>query len=118
MAGIEAANQCVHARNPPNATIEGLQSFLPCKLLIQAMETTRVSTNGQIVIPTAVREALQWWAGKELVVLQTEDGVLLKAASAAPRRLPTEEQIRAIVAEKGAGRFSRSVGSGEVTQPG
>jgi AbrB family looped-hinge helix DNA binding protein len=88
------------------------------------METTRVSTKGQIVIPKQVRKALHWGAGKELVVVQTEDGVLLKAASGGPtvaveaayaslrsaarNQPPTEEQMRAAVREKAAQRFKRS----------
>jgi len=88
------------------------------------METTRVSTKGQIVIPKQLRKALRWGAGKELVVVQTEDGVLLKPAtaaaavgvdaayaslrSAAQGRPPTDEQMRAAAREKAAERFKRT----------
>lgn len=90
------------------------------------METTRVSTKGQIVIPKQLRKALRWNAGKELLVVQTEDGVLLKPASsatsvavddayaclrkAAHSRPPTDEQMRAAVRDKAAGRFRRAAG--------
>jgi len=91
---------------PSGPTILALRS----NLLIRAMPTTRVSSNGQIVIPAPVRQALQWGDGTELVVVQIKDGVLLKAASSAPRRLPTEEQIRAVVAGRVAEPSRRSAG--------
>lgn len=41
------------------------------------METTKLSSKGQVIIPKAVREAHKWRAGQEFVVVDTEDGVLL-----------------------------------------
>jgi AbrB family looped-hinge helix DNA binding protein len=41
------------------------------------METTRLSSKGQVIIPKAVRTARHWEAGQELLVIDTEDGVLL-----------------------------------------
>jgi len=43
--------------------------------------TTVVSTKGQVVLPKAIRESKGWVAGKALVVEETREGVLLKAAS-------------------------------------
>ncbi|MEJ2443604.1 MAG: AbrB/MazE/SpoVT family DNA-binding domain-containing protein [Exilibacterium sp.] len=45
------------------------------------METTKLSTKGQVIIPKVVRLHQNWEIGQELMVLETEDGVLLK-----PRR--------------------------------
>ncbi len=42
------------------------------------METTRLSSKGQVVIPKSLRAARQWKAGQEFLVIDTEDGVLLK----------------------------------------
>ncbi len=42
--------------------------------------TTVVSTKGQIVLPKAIRERKGWTAGKELVIEERQDGVLLRAA--------------------------------------
>jgi len=39
--------------------------------------TTTVSTKGQVVLPSAVRERRGWSAGTELVVEDTPEGVLL-----------------------------------------
>ena len=42
------------------------------------METTRLSSKGQIVLPRSIRTAKAWRPGQALEVLNTEDGVLLK----------------------------------------
>jgi AbrB family looped-hinge helix DNA binding protein len=42
------------------------------------METTKLSSKGQVIIPKAVRKTHHWEAGLELVVIDTGDGILLK----------------------------------------
>jgi AbrB family looped-hinge helix DNA binding protein len=42
------------------------------------METTRLSSKGQVIIPRRFRSAHQWETGLELMVIDTGDGVLLK----------------------------------------
>lgn len=42
------------------------------------METTKLSTKGQVIIPKIVRLHQNWEIGQELIVVETEDGVLLK----------------------------------------
>ncbi len=42
--------------------------------------TTTLSTKGQVILPKAIRDQRHWLAGTELVVEDTPDGVLLKAA--------------------------------------
>jgi AbrB family looped-hinge helix DNA binding protein len=49
------------------------------------METTRLSTKGQIVLPQSIREARSWVPGTEFTVEETKDGVLLRPASLFPR---------------------------------
>jgi AbrB family looped-hinge helix DNA binding protein len=49
--------------------------------------TTIVSTKGQVILPKAVRNRRHWDTGTKLVVEETEEGVLLKAA---PLFAPTE----------------------------
>ena len=44
--------------------------------------TTIVSTKGQVVLPKAVRQSRRWGSGTRLIVEDTADGVLLKAAPA------------------------------------
>lgn len=41
------------------------------------METTRLSSKGQIILPKSVREAHHWHAGTEFRVESMDDGVLL-----------------------------------------
>jgi AbrB family looped-hinge helix DNA binding protein len=48
------------------------------------MEKTRLSSKGQVVIPKQVRAAHRWSAGQEFVVIDVEDGVLLRAKSPFP----------------------------------
>ncbi|MBV9863466.1 MAG: AbrB/MazE/SpoVT family DNA-binding domain-containing protein [Alphaproteobacteria bacterium] len=48
---------------------------------------TTVSTKGQVILPKTVRERRKWTAGTRLIVEETPDGVLLRAAPAfAPTR--------------------------------
>jgi AbrB family looped-hinge helix DNA binding protein len=42
------------------------------------METTRLSSKGQVVIPKAIRAAHGWDSGAEFVVEETGEGILLK----------------------------------------
>ena len=49
-------------------------------MAIAGKTTTRVSTKGQVILPKAVRERRHWGPGTRLVVEETPDGVLLKAA--------------------------------------
>lgn len=41
------------------------------------MDTTRLSSKGQVIIPQAIREAHHWQPGVEFVVIDTEQGILL-----------------------------------------
>jgi AbrB family looped-hinge helix DNA binding protein len=42
------------------------------------METTRLSSKGQVIIPKAIRTTHRWQAGLDLMVIDTGDGILLK----------------------------------------
>ena len=42
--------------------------------------TTKVSTKGQVILPKVIRQQRHWEPGTRLVVEDTPDGVLLKAA--------------------------------------
>lgn len=42
------------------------------------METTKLSSKGQIILPVAIRTANQWKAGIEFAVEDTGDGILLR----------------------------------------
>lgn len=42
------------------------------------MQTTKLSSKGQVIIPKSIRTRHHWDTGQELVVIDTEDGILLK----------------------------------------
>jgi AbrB family looped-hinge helix DNA binding protein len=61
--------------------------------------TTIVSTKGQVILPKAIRERRNWAAGTRLIVEETPDGVLLKAA---PVFAPTRpEDVAGMLAYRG-----------------
>jgi AbrB family looped-hinge helix DNA binding protein len=42
------------------------------------MNTTTLSSKGQIIVPKQVRDAHNWQAGLTFIVIDTEDGLLFK----------------------------------------
>jgi AbrB family looped-hinge helix DNA binding protein len=48
------------------------------------MNTTRLSSKGQLVLPKAIREADDWTEGTEFVVERVPEGVLLRPIRALP----------------------------------
>jgi len=48
------------------------------------METTRLSSKGQIIPPKTVRDANHWQAGTEFFVEETAGGVLLRPVKSLP----------------------------------
>ena len=42
------------------------------------METTKLSSKGQVIIPKAMRNSRRWESGLELMVIDMGDGILLK----------------------------------------
>jgi AbrB family looped-hinge helix DNA binding protein len=42
------------------------------------MNTTKLSSKGQIIIPKPIRVAHQWETGQDFIVINTSDGILLK----------------------------------------
>jgi len=91
------------------------------------METTRVSTRGQVVIPKELRKSYHWDVGQELDVIDTGDGLLLKAKPsrksaswndlvgclghlAKGKPVETDEAMRAAARDMAAARYRRSRG--------
>jgi AbrB family looped-hinge helix DNA binding protein len=48
------------------------------------METTRLSTKGQIVLPKDIRTARAWGPGTEFIVEESGDGILLRPVERFP----------------------------------
>jgi bifunctional DNA-binding transcriptional regulator/antitoxin component of YhaV-PrlF toxin-antitoxin module len=42
------------------------------------METTKLSSEGQVMIPQSLRQAHHWETGQELIAIDMGDGILLK----------------------------------------
>ena len=42
------------------------------------MESTKLSSKGQVIIPKHIRSSYHWETGQELIVIDTGDGILLK----------------------------------------
>ena len=48
------------------------------------MEITRVSNQGQVIIPETMRKAYGWEFEQELIIIDTGDGILLKPKTPFP----------------------------------
>ncbi|MGA3095568.1 MAG: AbrB/MazE/SpoVT family DNA-binding domain-containing protein [Bryobacteraceae bacterium] len=48
------------------------------------METTRLSTKGQIILPKGIRVSRAWGPGAEFTVEETGDGILLRPVARFP----------------------------------
>ncbi len=53
------------------------------------MKSTRLSSKGQLVLPSALRRLRRWSAGTEFVITETDEGVLLKPVAAASPFAPS-----------------------------
>lgn len=49
------------------------------------METTRLSSKGQIIIPKALRDARGWGPGTTFEIEETKDGLILRPAKLFPK---------------------------------
>jgi len=48
------------------------------------MQTTQLSSKGQIVLPKAIRDAKKWKPGTKFTVEETKEGILLRPAKLFP----------------------------------
>jgi AbrB family looped-hinge helix DNA binding protein len=48
------------------------------------MQTTKLSSKGQVIIPKELRTRRRWEPGQELQTIETDEGILLKPVSAFP----------------------------------
>jgi AbrB family looped-hinge helix DNA binding protein len=62
---------------------------------------TKLSAKGQVVIPKAVRDRLQWANGEELELVEAAGGVLLRRRPAPRERITIEEFHRRVPPHKG-----------------
>lgn len=71
------------------------------------MDTTKLSSKGQVVIPKALRDALRWEPGLELIWTATEGGLALKASTPFP---PTElPAVAGMLKDKAASKSDEEI---------
>jgi AbrB family looped-hinge helix DNA binding protein len=63
--------------------IQCLTGVLP-RRMIASMDTTKLSSKGQIILPKRIRTAHRWEAGTEFAVEAVADGVLLRPLRTLP----------------------------------
>lgn len=80
----------------------------------KAKLTTTVSTKGQVILPKIIREHRRWAAGTELVVEDTADGVLLKAAPVFAATRP--EDVFGSLAHRGPAKSLADMEAGIVAE--
>jgi AbrB family looped-hinge helix DNA binding protein len=66
------------------------------------VETTRLSSKGQIIIPKWLRDLYQWESGLEFIVIDTGQGILLKPTY--PFEPSTLEEVAGSLAYEGPAR--------------
>ena len=63
-------------------------ALVDCEIILPesyAMETTRLSTKGQIIVPKSIRSAKAWGPGTEFTVEEHRDGIMLRPTARFPR---------------------------------
>jgi bifunctional DNA-binding transcriptional regulator/antitoxin component of YhaV-PrlF toxin-antitoxin module len=63
-----------HLRSPSARIV----SNSPLAVPLDVMETTRLSREGQVIIPETLRNAQHWETGQELIMTNVGDGILLQ----------------------------------------
>ena len=71
------------------------------------METTRLSSKGQVILPKAVRDAWSWDAGTEFAVEEVADGVLLRPLR--PFRATAFDEVFGCLKYKGRAKTLRQM---------
>ncbi len=66
------------------------------------VDTTRLSSKGQIVLPKRLRQAHRWQPGQEFAVIETEEGILLRPTSPFPET--TIDEVAACLRYQGRPR--------------
>lgn len=71
------------------------------------METTKLSSKGQVVIPKSLRSMHRWETGLEFMVIDTGDGLLLKPRG--PFALTELSEVAGMLKDKVAARSDKEI---------
>jgi AbrB family looped-hinge helix DNA binding protein len=74
------------------------------------METTKLSSKGQVILPKAVRESHHWHPGTEFVIEEVQGGVLLRPLNAFP--VTTLAEVIGCTGYKGPAKSNDEIESG------
>lgn len=74
------------------------------------MQTTRLSSKGQVIIPQSIREHHHWHSGVEFSVIDTEEGILLTPLK--PFTQTSTQQLLGCVTYKGPKKSLRDMKDG------
>lgn len=74
------------------------------------METTRLSSKGQVVVPKSVRDARRWPPGTEFEVTEVPEGVLLRPTR--PFKPTTFEEAFGFLKYRGRAKTLREMDEG------
>ncbi len=72
---MHLANQLIDIK--PLLELRSISSYTRLTSSVAIMETTKLSSKGQVVIPSSLRNSNHWKAGQEFNVTDTGNGVLL-----------------------------------------
>lgn len=75
---------------------------------------TTVSTKGQVILPSAIRQRREWQAGTRLTVEETAEGVLLKPAPAFAEMRP--EDVFGVLPHKGKPKSLEEMDAGVLAE--
>lgn len=76
--------------------------------------TTTVSTKGQVILPSSIRQRRDWGAGTRLTVEETDEGVLLKPAPAFAETRP--EDVFGLLPHKGRPKTLEQMDAGVLAE--
>lgn len=76
--------------------------------------TITVSTKGQVILPSAIRQRRDWSAGTRLTIEETAEGVLLKPAPAFAETRP--EDVFGALAYKGKPKSIEEMDAGVLAE--
>lgn len=71
-SGLERPEHCRHVREGPDSRLLPFSSASP------PMETTRLSSKGQVVLPKTIRDARKLTVGAAFIVEDRPEGILLR----------------------------------------